>query len=120
QLHVGEPLLAIVEVMAQRRVAVGTAALAEDGAVADRAVAAAVVAVLRAVGAIGAALVLAGQRFAGGGARVQVVIVVVGAQIGAARDARTLGGAILGRVLDVALIGPQRGLRLQLDAVHGV
>ncbi|KAG1389037.1 hypothetical protein G6F59_015703 [Rhizopus arrhizus] len=79
-----------------RGVAVGAAALAEDGAVADRRVAATVVAVLRAEGAVGAALVLPGQRLAGRGARVLVVVVVVGAQVGAARDARALGGAILG------------------------
>ncbi len=87
QLHIGEPLLAVVEVVAQRGVAIGAAALAEDGAVADRAVAAAVVTVARAVGAVGAALVLPGQRFAGGRARIQVVVVVVRAQVSAACDA---------------------------------
>ncbi len=119
-LHVGKPLLAVVEVVAQRGIAVGAAALAEDGAVADRRVAAAVVAIARAEGMVRAALVLPGQRFAGGRARVQVVVVVVGAQVGAAGDARAFGRPVLGRILDVALIGPQRRLRLQLDAVHRI
>src|SRR6185437_6671861 len=115
-----EPLLAVVEVVAERGIAVGAAALAEDGAVADRAVAAAVVAVARTERAVGAALVLPGQRLAGRRARVQVVIVVIGAQVGTTGDARAFGRAVLRRVLDVAVVGPQRRLRLQFDAVHRV
>ena len=116
-LHIGEPFGAIVEGIAQRGVAVGAAALAEDGAVADRPVAAAVEAVARTLGVPGAAVVLAGQRIAGGLARIEVVVVVVGAQVGAARGAGALGGRVEGGILLAALIRPQRRLRLQFQAV---
>src|SRR5690606_16984494 len=93
-------------------------ALAEDGAVADGLVAAAVVAVARAVGVVGGPAVLPGQGIAGGLARVDVVVPPVGAQVGTAGDAGVGGGRVPGRVLDVALVGPQRHLRDQVDAVH--
>src|SRR5690606_20766900 len=129
ELDVGEPLRAVVaEVVGERAVQVGVAALAEDGAVADRLVAAAVVAgtvvvdrrvvvaVARARGAIGGAAVRSGRAGAGSGAGIEVGVVVVGAQERAPRDLRARGGAVPGRVLDVALVGPQRLAVGQLHA----
>lgn len=69
---------------------------------------------------VSTALVLPGQRFAGRCAWVQVGVVVVRAQIGATSGTRTFSRCVLGRILDVAFVRPQRALRLQFNAVHGV